>query len=715
MSIRIGIDVGGTFTHAVAIDNQTYQLVGEIKVPTTHEAKEGVARGIVQSLNLLLEKFKFTPQEVVFIAHSTTQATNAFLEGDLAPVGIVGMGKGLEGKRAKTETNLGDIELSPECILPTYYCFLDTTKINQEKIRKALENLASQGAKVIVAGCAFSVDDPTDELKVMQSAHDLGFPATASHEISQLYGLKIRTRTSAINASILPKMMETANDTLKSVEQAKISAPLMIMRSDGGVMDIPQMKKRPILTLLSGPAAGVAAALMYVKVSDGIFIEVGGTSTDISVIRQGKPILSTAKIGGHRLYLRTLDVRTVGLAGGSMLRVRDKKIIDVGPRSAHIAGLPYAVFAEKEEIDKPEIVYFRPKPNDPSDYLAIRAKNNKMFALTPTGAANILGLVKEEDYARGKEESARLGFAPLAKELGISIEEVAEKILEVGVAKIIKVVEELIKDYKLTKEELTIVGGGGGAAAIVPFAAKALGLPFKIAKNAAVISAIGVGLALVRDSVEKNIVNPSSEDILRIRKEVEEKVLSQGAAAESIEVSLEIEAQRNIVRATATGSIEMRTKDLSKKKTSLEECKSIAAQSLKVELKEVELAGETSSLRVFKAEVESPKFLGLLKEKREKVRVLDSQGVILRQFENAQVFPLSSRDTSSTLKSIFESLTKYGDGGASPPGIFLLFRGRIVDLSGLISPEQIISLALLELKDLLPEEKMMIIAQPSRL
>ncbi|MGI1690208.1 hydantoinase/oxoprolinase family protein [Thermoanaerobacter uzonensis] len=710
MKVRIGIDVGGTFTDAVAIDNDTYELIGTIKVPTTHTAKEGVAKGIIEALIKLMKEHNIDPEDVLFIAHGTTQATNALLEGDVVPVGIIAAGKGLEGIKVKNDTNIQDIELAPGKILKIANQYIELEDEFEKNVEMKIEDFKKQEIGAIVAAQAFSVDDPTVENKIVEIVEQKGLPATATHEITKLYGLKIRTRTAAINACILPKMIETANMTEESVKKSGIRAPLMIMRGDGGVMNIAEVRKRPILTLLSGPAAGVAGALMYEKISDGIFLEVGGTSTDISAIKTGKVMVNYAEIGGHKTYLNSLDVRTVGIAGGSMVRLGDKDIEDVGPRSAHIADLPYAVYSNPEEIIEPEIVYIKPKKNDPDNYVAIKSKNGKIFAITVSCAANVLGYVKPEDYAYGNQEAARKALEPIAKKLNKTVEEVAKKIMDIASMKVIKVVEQLITDYKLDKSTTVLVGGGGGSASIVPYVAKMMGMHHRIAKNAQVISTIGVALAMVREIVERTIQNPTEKDILSIRNEAKEAVIKSGALEETVEIYVEIDSQKNIVRAIATGATELRSKDILNKKLGEEEIKKIAAQAMKLEsTKNLQIIDKIGLMYIIKGIENRKRFFGLLSQKQERVVVINKEGVIRLHKNNGKVYRTTIKSFEKDLNKALEQNISYGDGGAEIPDCFIILPNRIVDLSGLIDKEQIISLAKVEISGLSDDDRMLIL------
>ena len=180
-TVRIGIDVGGTFTKAVVLDNGTLGIIGKASVLTTHAAGEGVAKGVITVFQRALEDFGVDPRSVVFLAHSTTQATNALLEGDLAPVGIIGMGTGMGGMLAKSQTAVGTIPLVTGRVLETFHTFLNTDKLTADQARSAIQSLLERGAKVIVASDAFSVDTPENELLVMAAAKELGVPATGGH------------------------------------------------------------------------------------------------------------------------------------------------------------------------------------------------------------------------------------------------------------------------------------------------------------------------------------------------------------------------------------------------------------------------------------------------------------------------------------------------------------------------------------------------------
>lgn len=708
--VRVGIDVGGTFTDVVVIDHATNEVISQLKVPTTHAATEGVALGIINAIHRALSELTIQPQQVVFIAHSTTQATNALLEGDVAKVGIIGIGEGLEGIKARIDTRIPKIELAPNRFLNAEHIFFLNKNITEKSIESQILNFKNKGVEVIVASEAFGVDNPENEAFISEKARENGILATNGHEVSTLYGLRTRTRTAVINGAILPKMIHTATMTDDCVKKSGITAPLMIMRSDGGVMSVEEVHRRPIMTMLSGPAAGIAGALMHERVSDGIFIEVGGTSADISVIRDGQPQTKAARVGGHRTYLNTLDVRTLAIAGGSMVREKDGKIVDVGSRSAHIAGLNYACFETPSVFEGASLVHLCPTAYDSDDYIAIETTSDKRFSLTPTCAANALGIIPDTAFAKGNMETAKAAFKPLADKIGKTVEETAQAVLEISCRKVAKQIEELIKEYHLDRSMVELIGGGGGAASLVLFTGKMMNLPARLAKKAEVISTIGVALAMVRDTIERNIVEPSPDDILAVRREAADAVIKIGAVPETVEVQVEVDTRRNIVRATAFGTTELKKDDNTLKNATIEDCKRVAARSMQADVAQVQCVGETKSFYVFAYEKEVKSFFNLFKNKHNIVRITDKTGVIRLQRSDAHVTKTTIAPILTELETVISTLTDFGDAGRSLPDIHILVGSRIINLSGLADLEQVLALAKTELDNRADTERVVIVA-----
>ena len=685
--LRLGIDVGGTFTDVVAIDAQTRELVASVKVPTTHDAPEGVAAGIVAGIERLLARSNVTPADVAFIAHSTTQATNALLEGDVARVGVLGL-LGRFGWLARRQMRFAPVALAPELRFAPQFAFASARDAGAA--RAAVGALVAGGAEAIAASQAFGVDRPAAERAAAAYARELGVAATSGADVSSSYGLRARTRTAALNAAILPRMIRTSRMTAAAVEKAAIAAPLMIMRSDGGVMDVREIERRPILTLLSGPAAGVAGALLYENVSDGIFVEVGGTSSDCSAIREGRPQMRPARIGGHRTMLRTLDVRTFGVAGGSLARVERGSVVDVGPRSAHIAGCAYASFVEEKALEGAV-------PEEPGGYAVLRARDGTRIAVTPTCASNALGLVPDGAFASGDRAAALRAFELLAEAAGGDAELLAGTLLDVAAAKLRAGIEELIADYELDRAQIVLVGGGGGAGALLPFTARAMGLPYRIARDAEVISPIGVALALVRDVVERTIAAPTPADIASIRREAADRAIAAGASPDRIEVAIEIDAQRNRVRATASGATEI-AESHPLPRMSEEELRTIAARALGAAPGELEPVALTPALEGYRY--------------HRNLRALDDRGVVRLALRDARIVGTSARAVEAAARDLIEGQTRFGDVGRSLPALYLLRGARVAAFEGLPDADAAVALAVEETTGCEPSEPVVLLAVP---
>ena len=698
--IRIGIDVGGTFTKAVAIDARTGGILAVSTVPTTHASERGVSEGIVEALGRIMGGAGITARDIDLISHSTTQAINALLESDTHKVGIVAMGVGPEKGDIVRRTRLDGRGGPGSRGLRTSHRFLDTSHlITDAEVREAISSLRGDGAEAVVATEAFGVDDPSNEQFVAERAAGMGMPATSSHEISGAYGLEIRTLTAAVNASVMPKTFEVARYVEDAIRGSGVTSPLMIMKGDGGVTSMDTFRTRPILTVLSGPAASVAGALLHLRIADGIFVEVGGTSTNVCVIRNGRPEMRYVTVRDHPTCVRSMDVRVLGIAGGSMVAVGGRaggRISRVGPRSAHIAGLGYACHAPEREIAAGELVLIRPRPGDAAEYAAVRCAGGATYAITNTCAANALGMVGEGDYAHAPGGAARAALSKLGGRLGVSYSEAAMSVIQTSSFEITKTVSRALKEFGMRREATVMVGGGGGASVLAPFAAKQLGMGYEKAAHAEVISSIGVASSMMREESEVSVADPSPGRISEEHRRVRAAIVSRGAVPESVVVDSEFVPAKSLLRVTAVGSVAMEggggsaAPGSGRAKFTAAELRRRASEVMGIGEESVDLTFESDHHIVFTGHVAVRRLLS--RKNRRSVAVMDRYGRAKAVLGNAGIF-LGGR------VSILEDLDDFLESRTSgiAPRVCLVDDAQVMDFSGLTSPAHMLKAVMAEL------------------
>ncbi len=440
-------------------------------------------------------------------------------------------------------------------------------------------------------------------------------------------------------------------------------------------------RTHPLLTLFSGPAAGLSGALKLRPLLHGLFLEVGGTSTNIGLARGGQVALRYVRVGDFATCVRAADVRVVGVAGGSLVRLRGRRIAAVGPRSAHIAGFPYAAFTQPEEIVDPELILLSPRPGDPEDYVAIRTKAGRMLALTPTCAANALGLLPDTDYAKGSREAARLAFAPLARYLGRSVEESARAFLAQTARQIEAPVRELLREHRLALPETSLLVGGGGAMVLGPIVASRLGIPMERAPHAEVISSIGAALGVLRIEREQALALPSPEALSALREEVQAAALQMGAAPDSLTIQAEFVPERGAMRAIATGSLAFSPDGV--RLLTDAELRRLAAQAIGTEEAGVNCVLSTPVYSVFEAAVQG----GIWRRSAKTITVVDRRGAVPLVLLRAEI--IAGRP-EVVIESATQLLRKRRGRWGLAPEVRLVVGNRLVDLSSLTTPEQLL-------------------------
>ena len=346
----MAIDVGGTFTDIVLLNLTTgdYHL---LKTPST---PEDPSKGFITGLTQILSDNHVSQSQVGRIFHGTTIATNAVLEGKGTPVGVLvseGFKYVLEiGRHSMARLANPYVWLKPERPVPpehiievperTGFDGSIITPMDEDTVRAAARNFRDAGIESIAVSFIHSYANPSHESRARELVLQ-EFPGahlSLSSEVLPVFREYERTITTVLNAYVMPRVSYYIENLAQDLQDLSVDASLLIMKSNGGVIGVDTATRQPVYTALSGPAAGVMSAIdvgKTVTVEDCISFDMGGTSTDVSLINQLTPTTTLrGQLGDWPVQLPMLDIATIGAGGGSIAWLTAAGNLSVGPRSA---------------------------------------------------------------------------------------------------------------------------------------------------------------------------------------------------------------------------------------------------------------------------------------------------------------------------------------------------------------------------------------------
>ena len=527
----IGVDVGGTFTDLVFADTEAGQT-GVHKISTT---PDDPSRGVVAGLTALCDKYKIPRETIDVVFHGTTIATNAILEHDGAVTGMITTGGYRDilhigrHQRPQHYSIMQDIPWQDRPLVKRR--FRKTVKerlvpprgeelepLDEAGVRHAVRELKEQGVQAIAICFLFSYLDPAHEdraLAIVREEYPECF-ATTSSSVSPQFREFERFTTTAMNAFVGPKVRNYVTKLESDIEASGFRADLRIMASNGGVATPAMVAERPVLTLLSGPAAGViggdwAGALSGKR--NLITFDVGGTSADIGIVTEGGFGEATARdtwIAGFPVMVPMIDVHTIGAGGGSIAHLDQAGAFKVGPRSAGAVPGPAA--------------YGRG---------GTRA--------TVTDANVVLGRLDSKNFLGGgmslDEVASRRVIGELARELKMSDREAAEGVITVINANMANAIRSRTVQKGIDPRHYALVAFGGAGPLHGAEVADMLGVPEVIVPpHPGITSAVGLLISDLRyDAIRTSFQVSGATDLARInadfaamQKELEARFTADG-------------------------------------------------------------------------------------------------------------------------------------------------------------------------------------------
>jgi N-methylhydantoinase A len=461
MAQLFAVDVGGTFTDLVVLDEQTGE-VSYAKAPTTPQQP---ARGVLDAIRKSVLEL---PEATTFF-HGTTLGINTMLERKGARTGLIttrGFRDVLEiGRMLWPMYQLHWDQPAP--LVPRYLRKEVTERVRADgsvltplaeaEVRPVVEALLAEGVESIAVCFLHSYAHPEHELRVAEiiEAEFPGVAVTVSHKVTQEYREFERTATTVGDAAIHPRMARYIDDLDLSLRDGGFGGSFLLTRCDGGVMSALEARERPIRTLISGPASGVmgtVAASRWLEIGNVIGIDMGGTSFDAALVIDHEPqVASLTKIEGLPLLVPVIELATIGAGGGSIAWIDAGGALNVGPQSAGA---------------------------DPGPISYGKGGTEPTF----TDAALVSGLLDADGFLGGEMKldvaAAREGIErAIARPLGLSVEDAAAGIVALTEANMAATLEELTIGKGLDPRDFSLFAYGGGGPLVAGALARRLSIP----------------------------------------------------------------------------------------------------------------------------------------------------------------------------------------------------------------------------------------------
>ena len=441
MPYRLGVDVGGTFTDLLMIDEDT----GETWRAKTPSTPADPSIGVLAGLDKVCQTAAVDPGAISHLMHGTTVATNAILEGKGARVGLVvteGYRQVLQVARSFVPGGLAGWIIWPK---PEPLAALEHTvevaervgargevlrQLDEDSVRAALAELRRRQVEALTVSLVNSFANPAHERRILElAAAELpGVPVSLSSDILPEIREYERTLTTVANSYVRPVVSRYLGNLEGELGDRKVGARLHVLRSDGGLMSVEAAKQAPVNMLMSGPAGGVTGALWIAEKAgfDNLLtFDMGGTSTDVALVQQGRPRVGReTAVGDLNVRASSVDVRTVGAGGGSVAHVPElTRALRVGPQSAGAEPGPAAYGrggAEPTVTDANVVLGYLPPSLlggemglDAAAATAAVAKVADAMGLeTRRAAAGIVDIVNENMFGALRLVSVQQGYDP---------------------------------------------------------------------------------------------------------------------------------------------------------------------------------------------------------------------------------------------------------------------------------------------------------------